>query len=201
MKIMQDEISIMTRFDHDHVIKHIESYEDERYVFMIMEALLDSVELNDVIKNKIRERDASGRDKYADPLFDESTVRWIMYALCSGCNHIHANGIVHRDLKPQNILIDDTTKMLKIIDFGLAKKTKGDHEAGLLIGTLDFIAPEIFQTRGDPRAYAPPCDMWALGIIMYQLFSGRNLFKRYENPETMRAIARDPVHFDYPLWK
>jgi len=45
MKIMKDEISIMTRFDHDHVIKHIESYEDTRYVFMIMEALTDACEL------------------------------------------------------------------------------------------------------------------------------------------------------------
>lgn len=52
MKIMKDEISIMTRFDHDHVIKHIESYEDSRYVFMVMEALTDACELHEVIKSR-----------------------------------------------------------------------------------------------------------------------------------------------------
>lgn len=49
MQIMKDEIAIMSRFDHAHVIKHIESYEDENYVFMIMEALCDSVELQSIL--------------------------------------------------------------------------------------------------------------------------------------------------------
>ena len=51
MKIMKDEIAIMTRFDHPHVIKHIESYEDQRYMFIVMEALTNSHELYEIIKS------------------------------------------------------------------------------------------------------------------------------------------------------
>ena len=101
-----------------------------------------------------------------------------MRSLCSGCQHIHENGIVHRDLKPPNILVDAEKRCVKIIDFGLARKSDEDHKNGLLIGTLDYIAPEIINTRGNAQAYAPPCDMWALGILMYLLLSGKSIMKR-----------------------
>jgi serine/threonine protein kinase len=52
MEIMRDEISIMAQFDHPNVIKYIESYEDSRYIFMIMELMPDAVELADLMKNK-----------------------------------------------------------------------------------------------------------------------------------------------------
>ena len=179
MKIMQDELNIMTTFDHEHVIKHIESYEDKRYIFIVMEALTDSVELNEVMKNKrfMRNFEEKGK-RYNEPLFDEKTVQWIMRALCSGLNHIHSNGVVHRDIKLANILVDSKQEQLKIIDFGMAKKMNSNQEGGLLIGTIEYVSPEIFRTRGAPRAYAPPCDMWAVGIIMYQLFTGLNPFKK-----------------------
>ena len=75
-------------------------------------------------------------------------------------------------------MIDAESKCVKIIDFGLAKIADKGHKAGLLIGTLDYIAPEIITSRGDPATYAAPCDMWALGIMMYLLFSGKALMKR-----------------------
>ena len=116
---MKDEISIMTIFDHDHVIKHIESYEDERYIFMVMEALTDAVELKEVIENKMNGRTL---DELDGPLFDENTVRFVMHAMIEGMHHIHGNGIVHRDLKPENILVDRGANVIKIIDFGLSYK-------------------------------------------------------------------------------
>lgn len=85
---------------------------------------------------------------------------------------------MHRDLKPQNILIDIENRCVKIIDFGLAKIATKGHKAGLLIGTLDYIAPEIINSKGDPAAYAAPCDMWALGIMMYLMISGKALMKK-----------------------
>ena len=68
--------------------------------------------------------------------------------------------------------------MLKIIDFGLSKMNAEAHEPGLMIGTVDYIAPEVFITKGDPRSYAPPCDIWAAGLICYQLIAGVNPLKR-----------------------
>ena len=134
------------------------------------------------------------------PIFEETMIRWIMRQVCEGIQHIHANGIVHRDLKPPNILIDAEKRCVKIIDFGLAKINSINHKSGLLIGTLDYIAPEIITTRGKPSAYAPPCDIWALGIMMFLLFSGKSLMKRNEQSETMDAICKQPVKFEDPLW-
>jgi len=178
---MKDEIAIMSRFNHAHVIKHIESYEDNNYVFMVMEALTDSCELQTILRGNKAKYDP----KLEQPLFQEDMVRWMAKSICSGLAHIHANGIVHRDLKPQNILIDAEKRCVKIIDFGLAKIANVAHKAGLLIGTLDYIAPEIISSKGDPKAYAAPCDMWALGIMMYLLFSGKALMKQKEQKDTM----------------
>ena len=137
---MKDEIAIMTKFDHPHVIKHFESYEDARYIFIVMEALTNSTELFEIIQAARR----TGNPEKS--CFPEEMIRWVMYGIMSGLSHIHGNGITHRDLKPQNILIDQEKQVLKIIDFGLSKKNSEAHEAGLMIGTVDYITPEVFMS-------------------------------------------------------
>ena len=69
MDVMKDEISIMSQMSHDHIIRHIESYEDDKYVFMIMEALTDACELEDVISQRLRE--VKFKKATETPLFNE----------------------------------------------------------------------------------------------------------------------------------
>jgi calcium-dependent protein kinase len=102
-----------------------------------------------------------------------------MKMILSGVRHMHANNIVHRDLKPGNCLLDDKFQ-LNIIDFGLAIESKNSIGAdGMLLGTPLFMAPEIFTSRGAVDSYKEPVDIWACGIIMFNLIS--NGFPFYDN--------------------
>lgn len=95
-----------------------------------------------------------------------------MFMLVSACNHIHKNGVTHRDVKPQNILINVKENTIKVIDFGLSKIDSEDKHSGFLVGTPNFMSPEIYERDGDQFAYKPPCDMFAIGVIMYILVTG-----------------------------
>jgi serine/threonine protein kinase len=108
LEIIKDELSILAMLDHVNIINHLESYEDERYFYIVMECMKNGSELLDLIANKVESR-SDKPEKNSKPLFSEKRVAHIMHMLLSATNHIHKNGIVHRDLKPENILIDSKT--------------------------------------------------------------------------------------------
>jgi serine/threonine-protein kinase len=94
--------------------------------------------------------------------------------ICDGLDAAHRGGIIHRDLKSQNIIIN-AQGQLKIIDFGLAHTAhmEGMTATGLIMGTPEYMAPEqVAGKRVDERA-----DIYSLGIILYELFTGRVPFK------------------------
>ena len=93
--------------------------------------------------------------------------------------YFHSKGIVHRDLKPDNILLlghgkskeseEKEDLRVKIIDFGMAKAVgKAKLNLDTYCGTIDFIAPEIFEGDG----YGTECDLWSLGVIAFFMLSG-----------------------------
>ena len=97
--------------------------------------------------------------------------------VCDAVAHGHQQGIVHRDLKPGNILVDAPGNP-KVIDFGIAKATDSDlaittmqTDIGQLVGTLHYMGPE--QLVGDPQAIDVRSDVYALGVVLYELLAGR----------------------------
>src|SRR2546423_10219527 len=107
--------------------------------------------------------------------------------IAEGLQAAHAAGIVHRDLKPGNVmLLPDGT--VRILDFGLAKaRDQSRSEAGIRFGTVSYMAPE--QVRGgnvDGRA-----DLWALGVVLYEMLTGRKPFDGDEEVAIAHAILHD----------
>jgi tetratricopeptide (TPR) repeat protein len=97
--------------------------------------------------------------------------------ICAAVQHAHENGVIHRDLKPANILVDEHGRP-KILDFGLARLIDSDVQAvtmqtdvGQLLGTLPYMSPE--QVAADPHGIDTRSDVYALGVILYEMLSGQ----------------------------
>ncbi|MEO8476825.1 MAG: Stk1 family PASTA domain-containing Ser/Thr kinase [Actinomycetota bacterium] len=99
-----------------------------------------------------------------------------------GLGHAHAQGIVHRDIKPENVLVT-SDGVVKVADFGLARAYADGRatQAGAVTGTVQYLAPE--QIRGEPAD--PRSDLYSLGIVTYELLSGKLPF----TGETAMSIA------------
>jgi len=117
----------------------------------------------------------------------------LMVKICDAVHHAHKRGLIHRDLKPGNILVDETGQP-KILDFGVARVTDSDAQItrqtdfGQIVGTLAYMSPE--QVLGDPLEVDTRSDVYALGVILYELLSGRLPYQvsQHHLPEAVRTI-------------
>ncbi len=98
----------------------------------------------------------------------------IILGSCEGLAYAHRKGVVHRDVKPGNLLLADDGRV-KLADFGIAKATEQSSitQTGSVLGTAAYLAPE--QGRGESAG--PPADIYALGVVTYQLLAGRLPFE------------------------
>lgn len=99
-------------------------------------------------------------------------------------------GILHRDLKPENILLDEFCNV-KLSDFGWAAKLKEGQERRTFCGTYEYMAPEIFE--GDDYDFA--IDVWALGILLYELLHGHSPFSSTSVFKVYKNIIKTPLTF------
>ncbi|MCZ6778142.1 MAG: tetratricopeptide repeat protein [Acidobacteria bacterium] len=116
----------------------------------------------------------------------------LLRQICEALQAAHDAGVVHRDLKPQNILIDQEGTPY-IADFGISRSLESGStmtETGAILGTVDYMSPE--QARGDPPDLRS--DIYSLGLIMYEIFTGKLPFKS-ENP---LSAMMQRVHKDAP---
>lgn len=172
MKRFEQECKVTARLDHPNVVSVFDVGTLEgRRPYLVME-YIQGESLRDYL-----DRESSMSIK------DASTV---MMQVCSGLAEAHSQGIVHRDLKPENIMLrerSDRPDWVKIVDFGIAHLKQGGQrltKTGIAIGTVDYMSPEYLSDKPiDHRS-----DIYALGVILYELIAGRCPFMA----ETAEAV-------------
>ncbi|GIL78391.1 hypothetical protein Vretimale_7737 [Volvox reticuliferus] len=185
------EVQVLTKLRGSlNVVKLEDVYEDEEHVHLVMEM-------------------CSGGElwhRIGDRHYSERTVASFMRAVLRTLAQCHAQNILHRDIKPGNFMLlsGEERAPVKAIDFGLAAPFEPQQlprtDLGLE-GTPWYMAPETL--RGE---WSPGSDIWAAGVMAYQLLSGRFPFDDKKNPfapaitAIWRSVLNDPLDFNHPCW-
>ncbi len=186
------EAEALRRLEHPRVVRFLDHGEDKEIAYIVTE-LIDGRDLSVTL--------AAGRMSLAE-------IVEIFGQVCDGVAAAHAAGIVHRDLKPANILVG-TTGGVKVADFGLAQLGSDTAittltRTDVAMGTFHYLAPE---QRKDARAVDHRADIWALGVIFYEMLTGELPLGSFAPPSTKgppgcdrrtdaivhRALAPDPA--------
>ena len=118
----------------------------------------------------------------------------IVIQACRGLDYAHRNGVVHRDVKPGNLLVSDAD-VVKLADFGIARATDQSSitQVGSVLGTAAYLAPE--QARGEEAG--PRADIYSLGVVAYQLLSGRLPYEATSLSElALKQQRESPIPLD-----
>ena len=123
----------------------------------------------------------------------------MFYKVLDGLAYIHDKHLCHRDIKPDNIVFDETSGIVKIVDFGVSKNMniRGRYELMLTnTGTLAYKAPEMFEGTG----YSERIDAWAVGVSLYEMITGRTPFIAEYLKDTIEAICNEEPDLEHPAF-
>ncbi len=168
------EARVIASIDHQNVCPVYEIEESDGFIFIAM-ACLEGTSLEEKIRS--------------GPIPVKQAIGIALQA-AYGLQAAHARGVVHRDIKPANLMLTGTESgepLVRILDFGVAQWTERTvlTQEGLRIGTVLYMAPEqVAGSRVDQRA-----DIWSLGVVLYQMLSGRVPFDGSTLREALAAIA------------
>ncbi|MFT5354583.1 MAG: serine/threonine protein kinase [Polyangiales bacterium] len=182
-----DEAKLVVGLRHPNVVSVLELGEDDGALFLVMEYL--EGEGLDQLSRRVRRNDM---------VLEPRLAAFIISQACAGLHAAHTHtdpdgeplNIIHRDVSPHNIFLGYDGHV-KLIDFGIAQSNIQDAktQTGVVKGKLSYMAPEQLDRRPlDHRV-----DVFALGIVLWELLTGQRLFKRGSPMETVRAVCFDPI--------
>lgn len=182
------EIDLLRATDHPNIIKLYDIFEDNSYIYLIMEEC-NGGEFFDRLAKKSKQK----------KMYTEKDAAKIFKQILEAINYLHAHGVCHRDLKPENILFSTLAEdsAIKLIDFGLSKVFNGDNNTMKgAVGTTFYMAPEVITGK-----YNEKCDVWACGVILYIMLCGKPPFYSQNEEELKKKICSMKFGFDFPEFK
>eukprot|EP01016_Furgasonia_blochmanni_P025933 TRINITY_DN2770_c0_g1_i10.p1 TRINITY_DN2770_c0_g1~~TRINITY_DN2770_c0_g1_i10.p1 ORF type:complete len:624 (-),score=179.59 TRINITY_DN2770_c0_g1_i10:979-2850(-) len=122
--------------------------------------------------------------------FPEERAKFYAAEVLLALEHLHSKDIIYRDLKPENILMDELGHVY-LTDFGMAKYVQGDNLAQSLVGTAEYLAPEVIRCEG----HSKPADWWGLGILIFEMVYGIPPFYNQNQDMMFELIQRASLKF------
>jgi Ca2+-binding EF-hand superfamily protein len=180
-ELIKTEIDLMKLFRHPNLVKLLDNFESDEYIYIVMEFLNGGDMLSYIKKKKI---------------LNERRAAKVIYNIALGVSYLNAFGIVHRDLKPENLMLVDTSdsSSVKIIDFGLTRTVAHGEKMKERLGTINYVAPEILSKQ----PYGKQIDIWSMGTILYLMLAGYLPFDDISNSD--EKIIEKTIHMEpsYP---
>jgi serine/threonine-protein kinase len=174
------EARVLASLDHPHIVPVYDYVEQDGLCLLVMESLSGGTVWQSFT--------AHG--------YTQETACAVVMVTCAGLHYAHGHGVLHRDVKPENLLFTESGQ-LKVTDFGIAKVIGGGDalatSAGDILGTPAYMAPE--QAEG--KELGPPADVYAAGVMLYELLSGRLPFS--EEGGGIAIVYRHVVEQPIPL--
>lgn len=169
----KNEARAYAALNHPNIISVYDIAEDQGYIFLALE-YIEAESLKEYMESK------------KTPEFNE--VLKIFKELCGAISYAHEKGIIHRDIKPSNVLIDKNGK-IKVTDFGIARITQTETVTqGTMLGSVYYFSPE--QAQG--REITPASDIYSLGILAYQMLTGKLPFEGENAVAVALKHVKDP---------
>ncbi|GJP34169.1 hypothetical protein CLOM_g18623 [Closterium sp. NIES-68] len=175
---LRREIEIHSHLRHPGVLRLYGYFYDQTFVYLVLE-LAAGGELYRQLRAKTRFQEAQAAKYVA------GVARALLY--------VHARGVVHRDIKPENLLLSPKGEV-KLADFGWSTRTRDSSTCTAVCGTLDYLPPEMVEGE----RHGQQVDVWALGVLLYEMLVGCPPFEAPTQTDTYRRIVavdvRSPLH-------
>ena len=171
----RNEVAVLAQLDHPNITKFIESFENNNKIYIVME-YADGGDLAAKIKKQKRE--------LRKP-FSEDQILTYFIQVCLALKHLHKKHILHRDLKTMNVFLT-SSDVVKLGDFGVSKQLGTVGLANTVCGTPYYFSPEM--CRNEP--YSSKCDVWSLGVMLYELIMLTKPFQAKDIKSLMQVIAQ-----------
>ncbi|EHB11711.1 Myosin light chain kinase 2, skeletal/cardiac muscle [Heterocephalus glaber] len=173
------EIEVMNQLNHRNLIQLYAAIETSHEIILFME-YIEGGELFERIVDE-------------DYQLTEVDTMVFVRQICDGILFMHKMRVLHLDLKPENILcVNSTGHLVKIIDFGLARRYNPSEKLKVNFGTPEFLSPEVVNYE----QISDKTDMWSLGVITYMLLSGLSPFLGDDDTETLNNVLSSNWYFD-----